>query len=213
MVRPGEIPIPVVRRLTKYLAHLQYLKQDTKKWVSSQELAQALSLTDSTVRQDVSHLDFSGRGKRGYEVEGLEKILAEVLGVDVCCNAVIVGAGNLGRALALHEDFQRQGFRICGVFDSDPKLFGKKLGHLVVQRMAALADTVRDREVEIGIIAVPASAARVVALELIAAGVRGLLNLACAHLTVPQDVATVDARLVESLQELSCVLKMQQGAS
>ncbi len=203
--KPSLIPIPVVRRLTKYLAHLQ---ESDKEWVSSQELGQALSLTDSTVRQDLCHLDFSGRANRGYEVEGLEKILTSALGLDTCRNAVIVGAGNLGRALALHEDFPRRGFRICGIFDADPKLFGRKLGRLVVQGMDALPKVVRNEGVDIGIMAVPASAARVVAMELMAAGVRGLLNMACAHVTIPEDVAIVDARIVESLQELACVIGM-----
>lgn len=210
--RPSGIPIPVVRRLTKYLSHLERLKCTGKEWVSSQELAQALSLTDGTVRQDLSHLDFSGKAKRGYEVEGLEKILTDVLGLDTCTNAVIVGAGNLGRALALHEDFPRRGFKICGIFDSDPKQFGRRLGRLVVQDMGALPGVVRDEGVHIGILAVPASAAQVVAWALVAAGVRGLLNLACAHVAALPGVAIVDARIVESLQELSCAIRMQTDA-
>jgi redox-sensing transcriptional repressor len=208
----NQIPVPVIRRLTKYLAHLQRVKQTGKEWVSSQELARALSLTDSTVRQDLSHLEFSGRAKRGYEVDGLKKTLTTVLGLDTESNAVIIGAGNMGRALALHEEFRRQGFRICGVFDFDTKLFGKKLGPLVVQSMDVLPDVVRKEGVSIGIIAVPPPAAQEVAGELVAAGVRGLLNLACAHVSVPDDVAIVDGRLVESLQELSCAIKMQGGA-
>ncbi len=207
-----QIPVPVIRRLTKYLSHLQRIEQTDKEWVSSQELAKALSLTDSTVRQDLSHLEFSGRAKRGYEVDGLKKTLTTVLGLDTDSNAVIIGAGNMGRALALHEEFPRQGFRICGVFDLDDKLFGKKLGHLVVQSMDTLPDVVRKEGVSIGIIAVPPPAAQEVAGELVAAGVRGLLNLACAHVAVPDDVAIVDGRLVESLQELSCAIRMQGGA-
>lgn len=210
--RPGGIPTPVVRRLTKYLAHLQHLKDGDKKWISSQELAQALGLTDATVRRDLTHLDFSGKAQRGYEVDGLEKSLLKVLGLDVGSSAVVVGAGNLGRALALHEDFRRRGFRICGIFDSDPKLHGKKIGRLVVQSMGELADVVKKEGVGIGIIAVPATAVRVVALELISAGVRGLLNLACEHVNVPEDVLIVDARLVESLQELACMMRMRKGA-
>ena len=210
--RLSDIPSPVVKRLAKYLAHLQHLKLDDKEWVSSQGLAQALGLTDSTVRQDISHLDFSGRGKRGYEAKGLEEILTRVLGLDTGGNAVIVGAGNLGRALALHEDFPRVGFNIRGIFDVDPRLFGKKLGPLVVQSMDDLPEVVRSEGVDIGIIAVPASAARVAALQLVAAGVRGLLNLACAHLTVSENIAIVDARIVESLQQLSCAIRMRAGA-
>jgi redox-sensing transcriptional repressor len=202
------IPAPVVRRLIKYLAHLQHLKAGDGAWVSSQQLAQALNLTAATVRRDFTHIDFAGRTQRGYEIEGLEKTLLHVLGLDAGCNAVIVGVGNLGRALALHQDFQKHGFRICALFDSDPKLVGEKVGHLTVHGMGELADVVRREDVQIGIMAVPAGAAKVVALELISAGVRGLLNLACAHLNVPDDVVIVDARMVESIQELLCLIKM-----
>jgi redox-sensing transcriptional repressor len=202
------IPAPVVRRLIKYLAHLQHLKAGDGAWVSSQQLAQALNLTAATVRRDFTHIDFAGRTQRGYEIEGLEKTLLHVLGLDTGCNAVIVGVGNLGRALALHQDFQKHGFRICALFDSDPKLVGEKVGHLTVHGMGELADVVRREDVQIGIMAVPAGAAKVVALELISAGVRGLLNLACAHLNVPDDVVIVDARMVESIQELLCLIKM-----
>jgi redox-sensing transcriptional repressor len=202
------IPAPVVRRLIKYLAHLQHLKAGDGAWVSSQQLAQALNLTAATVRRDFTHIDFAGRTQRGYEIEGLEKTLLHVLGLDTGCNAVIVGVGNLGRALALHQDFQKHGFRICALFDSDPKLVGERVGHLTVHGMGELADVVRREDVQIGIMAVPAGAAKVVALELISAGVRGLLNLACAHLNVPDDVVIVDARMVESIQELLCLIKM-----
>ncbi len=205
--KTNDIPTPVVRRLTKYLACLRDLKAGSETWVSSHELAQALSLTSATVRRDLGHLDVSGRAQRGYEIAALERALLDALGLNVGCSAVIVGAGNLGRALALHEDFQELGFRICGVFDANPVLFGEKIGRLTVQSMGELADVVRQERVEIGIMAVPASVARVVAFELISAGVRGLLNLACEHVNVPNDVAIVDARLSESLQELLYVIR------
>ena len=213
-MRPGDksngIPVPVVRRLTKYLAHLQQVKTGGGGWVSSQQLAKALNLTAATVRRDFTHIDFAGRTQRGYEIEGLEKTLLHVLGLDAGCNAVIVGAGNLGRALALHQDFRKHAFRICAVFDSDPKLVGEKVGSLTVRSMGELADVVQQEDIHIGIMAVPAAAARVVAFELITAGVRGLLNLACEHLNVPHDVTIVDARMVESIQELLCLIKMRE---
>jgi len=118
--------------------------------------------------------------------------------------------GNLGRALALHQDFQKHGFRICALFDADPKVVGKKVGRLTVQAMSELAGVVRREDIQIGIMAVPAAAAKVVALELISAGVRGLLNLACEHLNVPDDVVIVNARMVESIQELLCLIKMRE---
>jgi len=208
--RPHRIPTPVIRRLAKYMGHLRSLRDETQEWVSSRELARALGLTDATVRQDISYLDFSGREKFGYEVGGLRRVLGDVLGVHAGRRAVIVGAGNLGRALALHDDFATCGFDICGIFDVSSQLIGTNVGTMVVQDMAALPRIVGRHGVEIGILAVPAVAARTAALGLIAAGVKGILNLASAHLSPPPGVVIVDARLVESIQELSALMQLQQ---
>jgi len=172
-------------------------------------LAEAFSLTSSTVRQDLSYLKISGRARCGYRITELERILGSVLGVDNGWKAVIIGAGNLGRALALHGAFGRQGFEICGIFDAEPRLFGKKCGQLTVQQMSDLPDMVRQGLVDIGIIAVPAAAAQTVAGQLAEAGVRGILNLTCAHVSVPEGVTVINARIVESLQELSYALKLR----
>jgi len=206
----ARIPQSVVRRLPKYLTQAQRLRQANVEWVSSSELAEALGLTSSTVRQDLSHIDFSGISKRGYSTVGLEAALAATLGADheICC--VVVGAGNLGRALALHEEFIRQSFKICGVFDNSPALLGKRVGKLVVQGMDALPSVVCGEDVDIGIVAVPHSAAQQVADRLILAGVRGLLNMTTAHLIVPRKVSVVDARILASLRELAYAVKISE---
>ena len=201
------MPVSVVRRLTKYYACVQDLRVQDVEWVSSQELADTLGLTSSTVRQDLSHVDFSGISKRGYETAGLEVVLSEVLGVDNVWKTVVVGAGRLGMALALFDEFPKSGFRICGLFDCDPDRIGCEAGGLTVQEMPALSGFVKRRKVDIGVIAVPAGAAQEVADALIEAGVRGLLNLAYAHIVTPDHVAIVDARIVASLQELSHAIK------
>ena len=201
------LPASVLRRLPKYLAHIQNLRGHGKEWVSSLELAEALGLTSSTVRQDVTHLECRGISKRGYETEVLEKILTRVLGLDKGRNMVIVGAGNIGRALARYGDLHREGFRICGIFDSDASLVGGEVGDLAVQAMNALPDAVRRGDVDIGVIAVPAQAAQEVAENLVGAGVRGLLNLSAAHVQVA-NVPVVDVRLVASLQELAFAVKV-----
>ena len=156
----ARIPVSVVRRLPKYLTHAQWLRQSGVAWVSSAELAEALGLTSSTVRQDLSHIDFSGISKRGYATAGLEASLAATLGADheICC--VVVGAGNLGRALAQHEEFSRQSFRICGIFDNNPALVGRKVGKLTVQGMGDLPGVVCGQDVDIGVVAVPHAAAQ-----------------------------------------------------
>jgi len=198
-----QIPRLVVRRLALYLDAIRRMRDDGVEWISSQELADALELTSSTVRQDLSHVDFSGISKRGYEAAGLAECLAAVLGADLEWRVVVVGAGNLGRALALHEEFRRRGFNIRAVFDSDERKTGSRVGDLVVQKTASLGAVVKRHSVDVGIIAVPAPAAQEVADALVAAGVRGLLNLSAAHVLVPDSVAVVDTRIVESLQELA----------
>ena len=203
----GGIPPSVIKRMTKYLAYVQRLRQDKTRWVSSSELAAKLGLTSSTVRQDLSHIDFSGTSKRGYDVHGLERVLTHVLGADIRWSMVVVGAGNLGRALVLHEDFGRRGFNIVGIFDADRRKAGSTVGALSVQPMKELPAVVKARDARIGIIAVPEEGAQSVADQLVACGVKGLLNLALTHVSVPRNTAVVEARIAASLLELSYLVK------
>ncbi len=202
-----KIPGSVIRRLPKYLTQAQHLHQQGVMWVSSLSLAEALGLTSSTVRQDLSHIDFQGISKRGYSTVGLEAALARTLGVDHDITCVLVGAGNLGRALALHEGFGRQGFKIVGVFDSSASVVGKKVGHFLVRPMSDLGAVVGEHKVEIGILSVPHEAAQAVADQLILSQVRGLLNLTTAHLRTPAVVPVVDARVLSSLRELAYAVR------
>jgi len=197
----------VVKRLPRYFSYVQALSANGIEWVSSSELAGQLGLTSSTVRQDFSCFDFSGISKRGYEVSGLQKMLADILGADTVWKIVVVGAGNLGRALALHEEFVRRGFDIVGIFDADSKKQGTKIGGLDVMPMDMLKGVVEKHHVTMGIIAVPDEAAQTVADLLVDAGVKGLLNMAMSHIVVPDRISVADSRIVASLQQLShCVL-------
>jgi len=189
--------------MTRYLTHVQGLREAGLEWISSKDLAEALGLTSSTVRQDLSHVDFYGVSKRGYEIAKLQKALSSVLGADRVWRMVVVGAGNLGRALALHEEFHRRSFIICGVFDNDPRKIGKKVGSVVIRGMRELPQVVGHEKVDMGIIAVPAVAAQGAADLLIASGVRGLLNLALTHILAPEYVSVVDSRIITNVLELS----------
>ena len=193
--------------MTEYLAHARELCRNNEEWVSSSGLAETLGLTSSTVRQDLSHVEISGTSKRGYSTEGLVQVLTSALGVDQQWRSIVVGVGNLGRALAQHREFERQGFNICGVFDSDHDKVGTLVGELTVCSMTDLKAYVSVHEVKIGILAVPASAAQDVADQLAAAGIKGLLNLTITHISTPRDVAVVDARVAASLLELSYAIK------
>jgi redox-sensing transcriptional repressor len=211
MGEQASVPIPVVRRLSHYLQHVRMQIELGREWISSLELAEALEVTSSTVRQDLSWVDISGTAKRGYRVEDLECAIVTLVGRDRGSNMVIVGAGNLGRALALHEEFPRQGFTVCGVFDSNPRVISEKVGRFVVQGMDELPRVIREKDVEIGVIAVPAKAAQEVADELVSVGVQGLLNMSCTHVRTPEGVTVVEARMFSSLNLLSYAIKARKG--
>jgi len=134
------IPTPVIRRLPKYLVHVQELRDEGVEWASSQDIADALGLTSSTVRQDLSHMELKGISKKGYEIVQLEAVLRQILGADMLHRMVIIGAGNLGRALAAHGDFGRRGFEICGLFDQEASVIGTAVGTLQVKPMSALPE-------------------------------------------------------------------------
>ena len=197
------LPQPVIQRLPKYLTYVHEVIDEGVEWISSGDLAEALGLTSSTVRQDLSHLDLTGVSKRGYDTRRLEAVLRRELGTHRMQRIVIVGAGNLGCALALHGSLRENGFETCGIFDASTKVVGTRVGRLAVRPMNGLRSVIRKKGVDIGIVAVPADAAQDVADELIRAGVRGLLNLAYVHVHVPPHVSLVDARILSSLQQLS----------
>ena len=203
----------MIRRLTKYLTEAQELERAETEWVSSLELAERLGLTSSTVRQDLSHLEFSGTSKRGYRVDGLVRALHEVLGADSQWKMVVVGAGNLGRALALHAEFERRDFQICAIVDRDEKKVGKRVGRLRVRGVGDLPAIIGDEGVQIGVIAVPADGAQEVADVMIAGGIKGLLNLALTHIAAPKRVAVIDSRIVASVLELAHAIKFRRGSS
>jgi len=201
------VPPTVVKRLTKYLSLILEFQADGVEWVSSSDLAAGLGLTSSTVRQDLSYIDFYGVSKKGYEIAGLRKVLQSILGADAKWKVVVAGAGNIGRALALHQEFARKGFVIMGLYDSSKSKIGKKTGGLVIQDIAGMPGFISREGVDVGIIAVPSAAAQDVADLMVGAGIKGILNLAVTNLTLPKQVSVVDFRVMSSLLELTHLIK------
>lgn len=201
------IPRPVIQRLPKYLSHALELQRAHIEWVSSHDLSRSLGLTSSTVRQDLSHLALTGVSKRGYETDQLKEALGAVLGTQEKHRLVIVGAGYLGSAVALHGGLPAYGFETCGIFDADKDVVGTEVGSLKVRPMSQLRALIQRKKVDIGLIAVPVTAAQEVADVLVKAGINGLLNLAYVHIRVPPHVHLVDARLLASLQELAYLIR------
>ena len=197
------VPNPAVRRLSLYLRQLEAFKRKDRRTISSKQLGESLGLTDAQVRKDFAYFGQFGHPGIGYRVEDLIAQVKKILGTDKTWNVLLIGAGNLGRALLAYKGFDQKGFRLVAVFDADPGKVGKKHAGFVIQSIDDLPRTVREQNIKLGILAVPADHAQDVADALVAAGVRGLLNFAPVSITVPPDVALNAVDLAVQLEQLS----------
>lgn len=213
--RPGGTQTPYwsVLRLTQYLALVKEVRERDAKWLTSKDIADALELTSATVRKDLTHVDILGKTHWGYDTEELEHALTTALGADQQWRVVVLGAGNLGRALTQHEEFRRQGYNVVAVFDSDSGKVGSKIGKTPVMGLDVLDDVIKKEQVQIGIIAVPPNAAQEAADILTRCGIRGLLNLTTAHIVTPPGISVVHSRIMSSLQQLSHDLRLMRPST
>ncbi|MCG3126255.1 MAG: Redox-sensing transcriptional repressor Rex [Phycisphaerae bacterium] len=212
---PESIPLPAVRRLSLYLRQLEALARSNQATVSSKELGRALRLTDAQVRKDLAYFGQFGHPGIGYRVDEVIRRIRRILGTDKTWNATLVGLGNLGQALAAYRGFGRKGFQLVAVFDADERKVGRPVEALeavVVQPLRELRETVARLNVRLGIIAVPAEAAQAVADQLVAAGVRGILNFAPVALLAPPHVALTSVDLAVQLEQLSFQVGMQTSS-
>ena len=196
---PGGIPEATVARLPVYLRALYTLAERGVTTVASDELARSAGVNSAKLRKDLSHLGSYGIRGVGYDVEYLVYQVSRALGLTQRWPVVIIGAGNLGRALANYGGFLTRGFRIEGVLDTDPALVGRELGGVVIKHVSELESVVSAHGVAIGVIAVPAGAAQMMCDRLVSAGVTSILNFAPLVLTVPDGV---DVRKVDLSIEL-----------
>jgi redox-sensing transcriptional repressor len=208
--RPELIPNPAVRRLSLYLRQLEGFKRKDRRTISSKQLGESLGLTDAQVRKDFAYFGQFGHPGIGYRVDDLIAQVRHILGTDKTWNVLLVGAGNLGRALMAYRGFASKGFRLVAVFDNDAGKIGKRQGSFTVQPLEQLAETVRAQQIRFAILAVPADAAQDVADQLIEAGVRGLLNFAPVSITVPANIALNAVDLAVQLEQLSFQVSISQ---
>jgi redox-sensing transcriptional repressor len=179
--------------------------------ISSERLAELAGVNAAKVRKDLSYLGSYGTRGVGYDVDYLLHEISRELGLTRDWPVAIVGIGNLGRALANYRGFGARGFRIVALVDADQDLVGKEVGDLTIEPISALARIVEDRKITIGMIATPAPVAQEVADQLVAAGVRSILNFAPAVLTVPTGVSMRKVDLAIELQILS-FYQLRRGA-
>jgi len=202
-IRPELVPNPAVRRLSLYLRQLESWQRKGTVTVSSKQLGDSLGFTDAQVRKDLAYFGQFGYPGVGYRVEEMIGELRHILGTDETWNMVLVGAGNLGRAMLAYRGFEAKGFRIVAVFDADPRKIGKKLATLPIQPLTALKATIVAQSIRLAILAVPADHAEEVADQLVDAGIRGILNFAPVTLTLPPKVAVNSVDVAVQLEQLS----------
>src|SRR5271170_3113867 len=159
-LRPDAIPNPAVRRLSLYLRQLEGFKRQDRRTISSKQLGESLNLTDAQVRKDLAYFGQFGHPGIGYRVEDLIAQVKHILGTDKTWNVLLIGAGNLGRALMAYRGFDAKGFRLVAVFDDDPAKLGRKLGPFLIQPLAELEATVQKLGVRLAVMAVPAESAQ-----------------------------------------------------
>lgn len=188
LTMPSSIPDIVISRLPVYLRALERLSQEGQDVTSSHELGKRLGISSAQIRKDLSHFGGFGKQGTGYKIAFLKDQLRQVLKVEREWEVALVGAGDLGSAVARYRGFTERGFHIAYVFDSAPEKIGKRIDHFVIHSVDEIPKIVMENAIKMAMIAVPAENAQDVADMLIAAGVRAILNYAPINLNVPDNV-------------------------
>ena len=204
--RLTKIPEMTIRRLSVYTRCLLQLEEDGVETISSQDLAERFNLNSAQVRKDLAYFGEFGVRGIGYYVTKLKSELQRILGLDREWPVALVGLGNLGSALFHYKGFSRQGFRIVVVFDDDPAKAGREIEGVPIVSTTDLAREIRARSIQIAILAIPSEAAQTVSDQLVAAGIKAVLNFAPARLRVPKEARWKNFDLSIELETLSFYL-------
>ena len=197
------IPNIVVGRLPLYLRTLQRMQQEGRQVTSSQELGERLGISAAQIRKDLSQFGEFGKQGTGYGIEYLTSQLQKILRVDRVWDVLVVGAGDVGHALARYPGFKNRGFRVVMVFDRDPEKIGQRIGEFDIQDIASLVPTAKEAKIRIAMLAVPAMEAQEVTNKLIEAGITEILNYAPININVPPGIHVEYNDPVVQLQKMS----------
>lgn len=198
-----EISQAVIGRLPRYFRYLGELKDEGVERISSQDLSELMKVTASQIRQDFNNFGGFGQQGYGYNVEYLYNEIGKILGLDKQHNFIIIGAGNLGRALGNYMNFERRGFIFRGMFDQNPELVGRDVRGVKVMAMDKLNEFVRDNEIDIAVLTIPKTSAVGVAEQLVQNGIKAIWNFAHVDLNVPDGIQVENVHLSDSLMKLS----------
>ena len=199
----SSVPKAVVNRLSLYLRELEHLVRDGHETTSSTRLGSMLGFSDAQVRKDLAYFGHFGYPGIGYRCDELITAIKRILGTDQQWPAALVGVGNLGRALLGYRGFPQRGFRIVAAFDTADDKIGTPIEGLVVQHLDRLPEVAEALRIRLGMIAVPAASAQLVADRLVAVGVEGILNFAPVTISLPETVRQVGVDLAIELEQLA----------
>ena len=206
MEKKKNISMAVIKRLPKYHRYLNELMRNDVDRISSKELGEKIGFTASQIRQDLNCFGDFGQQGYGYNVRELSNQISSILGLNNEYKAVIVGAGNIGQAIANYTSFTKLGFEYTAIFDANPKLVGMKIRDVEIRDIDTLKDYLNENQIDIGIICVPRVNAQKVSDILVGGGIRGIWNFAPVDLAVPSDVTVENVHLSESLMTLIYLL-------
>ncbi len=182
------LTVGVAARLSRYLQVLTQARKMGKQRISSQEIAEYTNINATQIRRDLSAFGKFGKRGVGYNIDSLLGEIRKILRTQGQHNIALIGAGRLGQAIASSPIFAEHGINIAAVFDKDPEKIGDSIGNVVVSEYSGLTDAVREKNIIVGVLAVPASAAQFAATDLVAAGVKIIFNYSEALLETPADV-------------------------
>ncbi|NLD18922.1 MAG: redox-sensing transcriptional repressor Rex [Clostridiales bacterium] len=203
MKKQAKISSAVIKRLPRYRRYLGELQKKGIDKISSNEFSSLIGYTASQIRQDLNNFGGFGQQGYGYSVSGLYSEISAILGLDRQYKMVIVGAGNLGQAIANHTYYYKAGFVVCGIFEINPRLIGIKINDIEVMDYENIVGYVEENQIDIGIICTTKDAAQEVADKLCFAGVRGLWNFAPVDIETPNHVAIENVHISDSLHSLA----------
>jgi redox-sensing transcriptional repressor len=203
MKKGKRISDAVIRRLPKYYRYLGDLISNDISRISSSELSKLTGFTASQIRQDLNNFGGFGQQGYGYDTKRLQIEIGKILGLDKKYKLIIVGAGNIGQAIANYAGFYEEGFEVLALFDKNPKLIGLKIRDVEIKDIDELGDFVRKNEVRFAVIATPKETSQNMADVLTENGIKAIWNFAPADIKVPEGVSIEDVRLNESLYTLT----------
>lgn len=202
MTHKRRVAEAVVARLSTCCRALDELDRERVEIISSDELGERAGYSAAQIRKDLSSFGEFGKAGKGYYVKELKETICQILGIDRTWNVALAGAGNLGSALLAYPGFKERGFKIVAVFDNDLRKIGKKWQDVILRDISEMREQVKEQDIQIGIIAVPAEAAQEVADILVLSGIRAILNFAPTRIVIPEGM---ELRTADLSRELECL--------